>query len=116
MFHDFVWGGYLLHAWPEQKVFIDGGTDFYGDELMYTYINTSELGGGWRDSLASWDISQVLMPTGAGLLLSLATQDGWAIRYCDATATLLERPAGEPAAATSVELLRACRERPVGLP
>jgi hypothetical protein len=116
MFHDFVWGGYLLQAWPEQKVFIDGGTDFYGDELMYTYINTSELGGGWRDSLASWDISQVLMPTGAGLLLSLATQDGWAIRYCDATATLLERPAGEPAAATSVEQLRACRERPVGLP
>ena len=28
IFHDFIWGGYLLYAWPEQKVFIDGGTDF----------------------------------------------------------------------------------------
>ena len=89
LFHDFIWGGYLLHAWPEQKVFIDGGTDFYGDALMYTYINTSDLGRGWQDSLARWDISKVLMPTGSGLLLELATENGWAIEYCDATATML---------------------------
>ncbi len=32
MFNEFTWGGYLLYRlWPEQKVFIDGQTDFYGE-------------------------------------------------------------------------------------
>jgi hypothetical protein len=34
MFNNFIWGGYLLQAWPEQRVFIDGGTDHYGEKLF----------------------------------------------------------------------------------
>ena len=30
MYNELAWGGYILHAWPEQRVFIDGQTDFYG--------------------------------------------------------------------------------------
>jgi hypothetical protein len=33
-FNYFPWGGYILYrAWPEQHVFIDGQTDFYGESL-----------------------------------------------------------------------------------
>ena len=37
MFSHFVWGGYLMHEWPEQRVFIDGGTDHYGEKLFNEY-------------------------------------------------------------------------------
>jgi hypothetical protein len=38
LFNNFIWGGYLLLAWPEQRVFIDGGTDHYGEKLFQEYI------------------------------------------------------------------------------
>jgi hypothetical protein len=89
IFHDFIWGGYILYAWPEQRVFIDGGTDFYGPGLMSTYMDVSGLQPGWRDTLAARDIGLVLMPTRSPLVNELA-QDGWQVRYCDPTAALLQ--------------------------
>ena len=88
IFHDFIWGGYMLYAWPEQKVFIDGGTDFYGPKLMSTYMDVVGLQPGWRDTLAARDIGLVLMPTRSPMVHELA-HDGWQVRYCDPTAALL---------------------------
>ncbi|MFT3895647.1 MAG: hypothetical protein QM730_28835 [Anaerolineales bacterium] len=50
MFNYFTWGGYLLYRlWPEQQVFIDGQTDFYGETLSREYVqvesSTTRLGG-----------------------------------------------------------------------
>ncbi|HEV8612903.1 MAG TPA: hypothetical protein VGQ73_05285, partial [Gemmatimonadales bacterium] len=89
IFHDFIWGGYILYAWPEQRVFIDGGTDFYGPALMSTYMNVSGIQPGWRDTLSARDIGWVLMPTTSPMVNELA-HDGWLVRYCDPTAALLE--------------------------
>ncbi len=98
MFHDFIWGGFLLHEWPEQKVFIDGGTDFYGEELMYAYINTSERGRGWRDTLDSYRIDRVLVPTNSVFIEELLHDPSWRVWRCDSLATLAERDtAGIPA-------------------
>ncbi len=118
MFHDFIWGGFLLHEWPEQKVFIDGGTDFYGEELMYAYINTSERGRGWRDTLDSYRIDRVLVPTNSVFVEELLHDPSWSIWRCDSLATLAERDAsGIPAPGTERSLvirpdptLAACRE------
>ncbi len=38
-------------------VFIDGGTDFYGPDLMRTFIETRGLKPGWRETLAKWKVS-----------------------------------------------------------
>ena len=53
MFNNFIWGGYLLQAWPEQRVFIDGGTDHYGEQLFNEYIQVWNLEPGWRDVLGT---------------------------------------------------------------
>jgi hypothetical protein len=102
IFHDFIWGGYILYAWPKQRVFIDGGTDFYGSALMSTYMDVAGLQPGWRDTLVARDIGLVLMPTRSPLVNELA-QDGWLVRYCDPTAALLERDSTrmDPRGATS---------------
>ena len=105
IFHDFIWGGYLLYAWPEQKVFIDGGTDFYGPALMRTYMDVAGVQPGWRDTLSARGISLVLMPTGSAMVHELVHDGDWKVWYCDRTAAFLQRDstAGTgPAAATSL--------------
>ena len=43
IYSEFIWGGYLLYAWPEQKVFIDGGTDHYGEDLVQEHLQLASL-------------------------------------------------------------------------
>ena len=91
IFHEFIWGGYLLYAWPEQRVFIDGGTDFYGPDLMRTFMETRGLKPGWRETLAKWKVSYLLIAPGAAIANELVRDGSWGVRYCDGTAALLER-------------------------
>jgi len=112
IFHDFVWGGYILYAWPEQKVFIDGGTDFYGPALLATYMDVATLRPGWRDSLEARNISVVLVAPTTTFAHEVLRLPGWRVRDCDATAVLLQhdREGGEPIAAPD-SVLDACGAR-----
>jgi hypothetical protein len=93
MFSHFIWGGYLVHEWPEQRVFIDGGTDHYGEELFNQYIQVWNLDPGWRNVLKRWDISLMLLPPDSRLADELVRDQAWRIWYCDSTAVLLRRQA-----------------------
>lgn len=107
IFHDFVWGGYILYAWPEQKVFIDGGTDFYGPALLKTYMDVASLRPGWRDTLAAREVSLVLVAPTTTFAHEVLRQPGWRVRDCDATAVLLEH-SGMALVAAPDSLLDAC--------
>ena len=89
MFSEFGWGGYLQYAWPEQKVFIDGGTDFYGGRLMRDYGIIRDARPGWQDLIRQWDIAGVIVPPEAPIASELARDHGWRYWYCDATAVVL---------------------------
>ena len=108
LFHDFVWGGYLVYAWPEQKVFIDGGTDFYGAELMRTYMDISDVRPFWRDSLARWEIDRALLPTRSALAHELLREPGWTLRACDGTGVFMELRNGAVAEVNADSTLAAC--------
>jgi hypothetical protein len=96
MFSHFIWGGYLMHEWPEQRVFIDGGTDHYGEKLFNEYIQVWNLDPGWRDVMKRWNIDLALLPPDSRLADELVRDQRWTIWHCDSTATLLRRP-GDPA-------------------
>jgi hypothetical protein len=91
VFSEFGWGGYLLYAWPEQKVFIDGGTDFYGGRLMRDYGVIRDARPGWEELIRRWNIAAVLVPPEAPIASELARDHGWRYWYCDATAVVLLR-------------------------
>ena len=93
IFNQFAWGGYILYAWPEQKVFIDGQTDFYGEDLLRAYLQIAELQAGWRQALKDWDISLVIASSDAALIRELGREPGWNVWYRDGTATILQRSA-----------------------
>ncbi len=98
MFSNFIWGGYLLHAWPEQRVFIDGGTDHYGDKLFHEYIQIWNLDHGWRDVMDRWGIDLAVIPPASRLAEELVRDQGWGTWYCDSTAVVLRKPAALPPA------------------
>ena len=96
VFNEFTWGGYLLYAWPEQKVFIDGQTDFYGEQLTREYATIRETGEGWQEALARRGVELMLLPPDAPLVRALSKSPSWRMQYVDATAALLQhRPALE---------------------
>jgi hypothetical protein len=89
-FNYFPWGGYLLfRLWPEKLVFIDGQTDFYGEELTREYEKIITLSEGWEELLFRYQIEYVLMPTESDLVKQLIDQGQWNIGFEDDTATLL---------------------------
>ena len=112
IFHSFIWGGYLIYAWPEQKVFIDGGTDFYGPALLRSWMEISGLAPGWRTSLDTFGISLALVPPNSSLAHELLREPGWQLRDCDATAVLLQkgRPQTTPTGSAD-SLLDACSRK-----
>jgi hypothetical protein len=89
-FNYFPWGGYVLfRAWPEQQVFIDGQTDFYGENLTRQYETVLTLGDGWRQILDKYEVSWVLLPEDAQLVNALKAEAGWEVGYQDSTAVVL---------------------------
>jgi hypothetical protein len=102
IYNDYTWGGYMIYAWPEQKVFIDGGADFYGPELTRTWSMIGQLQPFWRDSLERFGVDLALVPTGAAFTHELLHEPWWRLRDCDATAALLQKSPDSTTSATSI--------------
>jgi hypothetical protein len=78
MFNPYNWGGYLVWAlWPEYRVFVDGRTDLYGDEILRQYLDVWLLRPGFEDILASYDVRLVLTYSNDVRSAHLACVDGW---------------------------------------
>jgi hypothetical protein len=90
VFNHFPWGGYLLYRdWPEQRVFIDGQTDFYGEALTRQYEQAITRQTGWQAVLAQYRVGWALLPAGSPLAQALAGEPGWREAYRDGTAVVL---------------------------
>ncbi len=94
-FHDQVWGGYMIYAWPEERVFIDGATDFYGPKIAKEYMQIVGLSDGWEKKLRARDIDLALLPAKIPLAETLQHYAGWRPLYSDSVAVLLRRPDGD---------------------
>jgi hypothetical protein len=90
LYNDYLWGGYLTLAWPEQRVFIDGLADFYGNRIFRDYRHVAALKPGWRDVLDRWNIELVLVPADSGVAAELIREPVWHELYRDDVAVLLQ--------------------------
>lgn len=88
-----TWGGYMLYAWPEQKIFMDGMTDFFGVGLMQTYLRIMRLDTGWEAELDRYRVDMVLVQPHTRLAGVLRDRPDWETWYHDETAILLRRRA-----------------------
>lgn len=92
IFNHFTWGGYLLYReWPDQLVFIDGQTDFYGEKLTREYEQIVRLSGNWNSVLEKYQITLAIIPTNSPLETALLQLGEWIIIYQDNTSTILKK-------------------------
>jgi hypothetical protein len=89
-FNHFPWGGYLLYRlWPEERVFIDGQTDFYGEALTRQYEQVITLSPGWESVIDQYAVGWVLVPPDSPLANELVKRTGWQVVYEDETAVVM---------------------------
>ncbi len=95
-FNTYEWGGYLDYALPQYHVFIDSRSDVYSEQLLRDYMTITDLGPGWDQLLAQYQIQWALLPTRAPLAQVLARTTGWSCSAADdaGVAELCLRTAG----------------------
>jgi hypothetical protein len=91
VFHEWVWGGYLIWNMPELKVFIDGrGDPYVGTGVFKDYL-AAVSGENPQAVLDKYHVQYVLMPADSLLVQTLKSRPAWTVRYSDQTSVLLQR-------------------------
>ena len=97
--HD-EWGDYLIwKLYPGHKVFVDGRSDFYGDDFEYKYLDVMNVKYGWEKTLGKFGVNTILLPPTTPLAGALKESSHWRVVYDDGIA-LVFRPAAGPAQQT----------------
>jgi hypothetical protein len=85
------WGDYLIYRlYPSRKVFMDGRSDFYGDDFL---ISTQHIIGGqfdWRQQLSRFAVDMVIVRPDAPLSTILKTAPGWKMLFDDGKVLIFE--------------------------
>jgi hypothetical protein len=90
IFSSYAWGGYIELFLPGHKVFLDGRTDLFGDELIREWSDTASGQAGWRETLERYAVTYVLLEPEWPLLDELE-QAGWRVYYTDERAVIYGR-------------------------
>jgi hypothetical protein len=97
VFHDYVWGGYLIWHTPELKVFIDGRESPYEANGVFKDYLSAVYGESPQAVLDKYQVEYVLMPTDSRLSKFLKSSPTWTQLYSDETSVLLHRsPTSRP--------------------
>ena len=89
MFDNDEFGDYIIYAaWPEYKVFLDGRSDMYGDDLFKEYQKVTSVRPGWDEVLEKYDISWIIYNANSSLSMFLMQRDDWKLIYADKVANI----------------------------
>ena len=92
MLNESEWGGYLIWALPEHKVFIDGRTHLYEDSgVLADYLSIVRAETKTLSLLRKYDLQACLVKRGSPLETILATAPGWTQAYSDDVSTIIVR-------------------------
>jgi hypothetical protein len=68
MFNNDEFGDYLIYAaWPEYKVFFDGRSDMYGEEIMKEYFAISQIEPEFDDVIEKYAITWIFFDSKSAL-------------------------------------------------
>ena len=96
------WADYLIFRfYPRQKVYVDGRSDFYGEQLGNEYIHVLQLAPGWDQTLARRGFDVVLLPPHWALVQMLKCSAQWRVEADTTNAVLLLRRTDNASAAAA---------------
>jgi len=100
--HD-EWGDYLIwRLYPTGRVFVDGRSDFYGDDFENQYIDVLNVKHDWQQILDGFGVNTILLPPSAPLAGVLKENRRWRAVYDDGVALIFRSvpsAAGKPSSA-----------------
>jgi len=97
MLNDYLYGGYLIWAFPANKVFIDGRSDVYEwSGVFKEYLAWVTLQADPRTILDKYQIDLCLLSRGAPVVRALQLLPGWKTVYSDEMSVVLARQAVHP--------------------
>ena len=86
------WGDYLIYCfYPEQRVFVDGRSDFYGESLGNEYLHLLQGSYDWQAIMARHGFTCALLPVEWPLASLLKLDRSWRVVKDDRRAILFER-------------------------
>ncbi len=93
LFNYYDWGGYFIwKLYPKYRVFSDGRTDLYGDELMEAFSHIANADDHtWRQRLEMFGVATVVVPPQSGLSRILQYDSGWKKLYENKQAVIFSR-------------------------
>lgn len=83
------WADYLIYLNPNQKVFVDGRSDFYGPEIGNQYIHLIDGQWDWAQVLEKYNFSSALLPVESSLAQLLKMRPDWRVVEDDGKRILL---------------------------
>ena len=86
------WNGYLIYRFDGRlKVFLDGRSDFYGQNMLESYAQIVEVRPAWEAMLQQYDVRFVLVAPDNALASALRLSRAWKRIYSDPVAAVYER-------------------------
>lgn len=95
------WADYLIFLNPHYKVYVDGRSDFYGEQIGDEFLHLTSGQPGWQEIMRKYGFQLVLLPRGAALVELLKTQPDWRVADDDGKHILLARK-GTPVPPTGI--------------
>ena len=91
------WADYLIfRLYPQQRVFFDGRSDFFGAAIGSDYRKLLGCEKSWRELLDRYQFDMALLPRDWALNTALEREPGWRQVYGDPVAVLYARDAARP--------------------
>jgi type IV secretory pathway VirB2 component (pilin) len=73
------WGDYLIYLNPQQKVYVDGRSDFYGQEIGNEYLRMTGGQWDWEQIMQKNGFTSVLLPSDLPICQLLKRDAGWKV-------------------------------------
>ena len=91
LLNSYAWGGYISWYQPAIKVFVDGRTDLFGDDIILDWIAMVNADPDWEDLLNKYDIGWVFLEPDRPLITELKNKQ-WELVYQDSLSVILKKP------------------------
>jgi len=99
IFADDEWGDYLIYQlYPQHKVFVDGRSDFYGQDFEQKYFDLITAKYGWEQYLRKYNIDTIVLSPDTALSTAIKESRNWRVIYDDTVAvvfTAVQQPSPE---------------------
>jgi hypothetical protein len=86
--NSYAWGGYISWSLPEMKIFIDGRTDLYGEEIILDWLDMIHAENNWEEKMESCEINCVLLENEYPIVDKLIS-NSWRVLFQDEKSILI---------------------------